>query len=105
MSDGTVYCWGDNENGELGDGTTTSQLRSRFAPANISTATTVSAGEYHSCAALQDGTAQCWGAAAFGQIGDGTTADTSTPVTVIGPGGYGVAHRRRHGQRRRRQLA
>jgi alpha-tubulin suppressor-like RCC1 family protein len=56
----------------------------------ITTASTISAGEYHSCAVLQDGTAQCWGAAAFGQVGDGTTADSSSPVTVIGPGGYGT---------------
>ena len=56
----------------------------------ISTATSVSAGEYHSCATLADGTAQCWGAAAYGQVGDGTTADTSSPVSVIGPGGYGL---------------
>ena len=89
ISDSTVYCWGYNNHGQLGDGT----IANRSLPVragSITTATTVSAGEYHSCAALADGTAQCWGAAAFGQIGDGTTADTSTPVTVIGPGGYGV---------------
>ncbi|MGA9761553.1 MAG: hypothetical protein WBQ14_03940 [Gaiellaceae bacterium] len=88
LSDHTVWCWGDNDNGELGDGTKTS----RSVPVQVEdiTATSISAGEYHSCALLQDGTAQCWGAAAFGQIGDGTTADTSTPVTVIGPGGFGV---------------
>ncbi len=89
LSDSTVYCWGRNENGELGDGTTTNRSFPVRA-GSISTATSVSAGEYHSCARLADGTAQCWGAAAFGQIGDGTTADTSTPVTVIGPGGFGV---------------
>ena len=88
LSAGTVYCWGDNDNGELGDGTTTS----RSLPVQVGTipnATAVSAGEYHSCALLTDGTAQCWGAGAFGQVGSGTTADTSSPVTVIGPGGYG----------------
>ena len=88
-SDSTVYCWGRNETGELGDGTTINRSFPVQA-GDITTATQVSAGEYHSCARLQDGTAQCWGAAAFGQIGDGTTANTSTPVTVIGPGGFGV---------------
>ncbi len=87
--DSTVYCWGRNETGELGDGTTINRAVPVRA-GEISTATQVSAGEYHSCARLADGTAQCWGAAAFGQIGDGTTSDTSLPVTVIGPGGYGV---------------
>ena len=89
LSDGSVYCWGDNEHGELGDGTTTSRSYPVRA-GEISTATSISTGEYHSCATLADGTAMCWGAAAFGQIGDGTTADTSTPVLVIGPGGYGL---------------
>ena len=89
ISDHTVYCWGDNANGELGDGTTTN--RSMPGPRRHDrTATSVSAGEYHSCATLSDGTAQCWGAAAYGQVGDGTTSDTSIPVTVIGVGGYGT---------------
>jgi alpha-tubulin suppressor-like RCC1 family protein len=89
LSDGSVYCWGDNDHGELGDGTNNS---SGFPvqSGSISTATQINAGEYHSCARLSDGTAQCWGAAAFGQIGDGTTADTPVPVTVIGPGGFGI---------------
>ncbi len=89
ISDSSIYCWGDNENGELGDGTNTSRSLPVRA-GDIANALTVTAGEYHSCAALADGTAKCWGAAAFGQIGDGTTADTSTPVPVIGPGGYGL---------------
>jgi alpha-tubulin suppressor-like RCC1 family protein len=89
LSDHTVYCWGDNANGELGDGTTANRSIPVRA-GTISTAISVSAGEYHSCATLQNGTAQCWGAAAFGQIGNGTTADTSVPVTVIGVGGYGT---------------
>jgi alpha-tubulin suppressor-like RCC1 family protein len=88
ISDGSVYCWGDNDNGELGDGTTINRLHPVRA-GEIATAITINAGEYHSCAALADGTAQCWGAAAFGQVGDGTTADATSPVTVIGPGGYG----------------
>jgi hypothetical protein len=88
LSGGTVYCWGDNGNGELGDGTTTNRSLPVRA-GSITNASTISAGEYHSCAVLSDGTAQCWGASAYGQVGDGTTADTSTPVTVIGPGGWG----------------
>ncbi len=89
LSDGSIYCWGDNEHGELGDGTTTNRSYPVRA-GDISTAISISAGEYHSCATLEDGTAMCWGAAAFGQVGDGTTANTSTPVPVIGPGGFGL---------------
>jgi alpha-tubulin suppressor-like RCC1 family protein len=88
MTSGTVYCWGDNESGELGNGSTTNSSIP-VQVTGITTASTISAGAYHSCAVLQDGTAQCWGAAAFGQVGDGTTADASSPVTVIGPGGWG----------------
>ncbi|MGA3058495.1 MAG: hypothetical protein ABSE70_10755 [Candidatus Limnocylindrales bacterium] len=86
---GQVWCWGRNESGELGDGTTTTRSYPVRA-GSIATAAQISAGEYHSCARLADGTAMCWGAAAYGQIGDGTTMDTPNPVTVIGPGGFGV---------------
>jgi alpha-tubulin suppressor-like RCC1 family protein len=49
-----------------------------------STATDVSSGSYHSCAVLSDGTTQCWGMNTYGQLGDGTTTDRSTPVVVSG---------------------
>jgi alpha-tubulin suppressor-like RCC1 family protein len=85
-SSSTVYCWGDNENGELGDGTIISKSYPVQA-GTIANATTINVGEYHSCSVLSDGTGMCWGASAFGQVGSGTTADSSVPVVVIGPGG------------------
>lgn len=43
-----------------------------------------SVGGSHSCAVLSDGTARCWGDNSQGQLGDGTTADRPSPVTVAG---------------------
>jgi alpha-tubulin suppressor-like RCC1 family protein len=48
-------------------------------------ATAIAAGEFHTCALLDDGTARCWGDNFFGQLGDGTTTiSRTTPVTVSG---------------------
>lgn len=46
-------------------------------------------GQYHACARLVDGTARCWGRNRFGRLGDGTTTDRLTPVTVTNPTGTG----------------
>ena len=81
---GGVWCWGQNENGQLGDGTTTN----RSTPVAVSMlsfgAVAVSATGFHTCALMSDGEVQCWGYNAYGQIGDGTTAQRTTPVVVSG---------------------
>jgi hypothetical protein len=51
-------------------------------------ATGISAGDYHSCASLADGTARCWGENIYGQVGDGTTTNRLSPVL---PAGLGAA--------------
>lgn len=48
----------------------------------VFTSASVASGEDHTCALTDDGTAYCWGANAFGQLGDGTRTDRSTPVAV-----------------------
>lgn len=85
---GTVQCWGDNANGELGNGTTTSSAVP-VTVAGISDAMIVSAGSAHACALLSGGQLQCWGDNEYGELGNGSMLTTfplgiSTPVTVSG---------------------
>jgi hypothetical protein len=70
---GSVACWGDNAAGELGDGTTTSSPIP-VAVRGISTAVSITAGYFHSCATLRDGRTVCWGDNSHGQLGNGTTS-------------------------------
>ncbi len=82
-SDGTVWAWGSNSNGQLGDGTTTG----RSTPVQVSGLSGVSgvAASYrHSLALKSDGTVRGWGFNQNYQLGDSTTTDRSTPVQVSG---------------------
>jgi alpha-tubulin suppressor-like RCC1 family protein len=82
-SDGTVWAWGYNAYGQLGDGTATDRL----TPVQVQGLTGVSAiagGVFHSMALKSDGTVWTWGANGIGQLGDGTATDRLTPVQVQG---------------------
>ena len=84
LADGTVQCWGDNSQGQLGDGSTVSSTVP-VSVSGITTATTIAGGgAFHTCALLADGQVQCWGGNDFGQLGDGTTTDAHMPVIVSG---------------------
>jgi alpha-tubulin suppressor-like RCC1 family protein len=91
-SDGNAWGWGNNGCGELGDGTTTNrntpvQVRGLNGPAVAA----VAAGFGHSLALRSDGTVWAWGCNLNGQLGNGTTVDSFSPVQVIGlPGAVGV---------------
>ena len=82
---GGVKCWGSNNNGQLGDGSTTRRL----TPVDIisglpSVVTAIAAGLSHTCALTAAGGVKCWGYNYTGQLGDGGTAQRLTPVDVIG---------------------
>ena len=89
-SDGNAYAWGDNSNGQLGNGTSSSQKtpvkvgKPAGAPADF-TYLQVSAAQYHSLALGSDGNAYAWGNNTYGRLGDGTSTTRYTPVRVKTP--------------------
>lgn len=89
LSDGTVACWGKNDHGQLGDGTT----KTPAAPVKVKDlagVVSLALGASHSCARLQDGSVKCWGAGASGQLGDAAKADHALPFAVPGLAGIGA---------------
>jgi alpha-tubulin suppressor-like RCC1 family protein len=84
LADGTVRCWGSNEDGQLGHGVEVASSSSPVPVTGITTASTVSVGAYHACARLTDGTLRCWGWNQDGQLGNGTQGSSRTPVAVTG---------------------
>ena len=87
---GKAYCWGLNIYGALGDGTTTDSS----IPVAVDTSgvlagkmlTNLAGGETSTCALDASGAAYCWGDNDLGELGDGTTANSTVPVTVDLPG-------------------
>ena len=88
ISDGRVICWGRNNVGQLGDNSLIDRRTPVFVqlPASRS-AVMISAGATQTCAVLDDGSLFCWGLNANGQLGDGTTTFSSTPVSANLPNG------------------
>ncbi len=85
-TDGSVWCWGDNSEGQLGNGT----LTSSSVPVPVSGlgdgVAQISAGLTHACAVKTDGSLWCWGTNFRGKLGDGTLTDRPTPVQVTALG-------------------
>jgi RHS repeat-associated protein len=80
-SDGTVWSWGRNSSGQLGNGTTAS----RSTPgqvASLQNVIAIAAGGSHSLALMNDGTVRAWGNNVYGRLGDGTTTNRTTSVQV-----------------------
>jgi alpha-tubulin suppressor-like RCC1 family protein len=85
--DGTVWCWGYNYYGQLGDRTGTNRT-TPVQVQNLFNVRQVSAGGHHTCALRTDGLVWCWGYNNYGQLGDGEhLRHRSYPVPVPGLSG------------------
>ncbi len=85
-SGGAVKCWGGNQYGQLGDGSTTDRLTPVDVSGMSNGAIGLTVGGYHTCAVTSGGAVKCWGLNDSGQLGDGSTTDRTTPVAVTGLG-------------------
>lgn len=87
-ANGSMYCWGSNEDDQLGDPSTL------FGVAHLtrlpSTIASVSAGLVHTCALTADDSLYCWGSNDFGQLGSGCCSDSLSPKLVFCGGGLVV---------------
>jgi alpha-tubulin suppressor-like RCC1 family protein len=80
----TVLCWGRNDEGQLGDGTTTDRPAPTEVP-GLGGVVGLSGGHSHTCAVLGTGEARCWGENMGGQLGAGvTTSRQTSPIAVAG---------------------
>ena len=80
-TNGTLWCWGDNYYGQLGDGFTADKKNPTQVGA-LNTWVEINAGFYHTCSRKTDNTLWCWGYNSSGQLGDGFTADKKNPTQV-----------------------
>src|SRR5581483_9098463 len=85
-SDGTVWAWGANSVGQLGNGTTNASA-TPVKVADLQNVTAIAAGAQFGLALLANGTVMAWGSNDWGQLGDGTTTDRHEPVAVSGLSG------------------
>ncbi len=81
---GGALCWGDDSDGELGDGTSTNTYLPVKVAGLSSGVAAIAAGMYHTCALTTAGAVQCWGFNDLKQLGDGTTTSRHVPVAVTG---------------------
>lgn len=82
-SSGAAKCWGENQYGQVGDGTIMNIRKIPVSVLGLSTEVkTITAGGLHTCAITTAGIAKCWGRNYHGNLGDGTTIQRLTPVNV-----------------------
>jgi len=79
--DGSLWSWGKNDDGVLGDGTYTSS-RAQVQESSLSQWESVSSGFNHTLAIKNDGTLWAWGSNYYGQLGDGTVEDKNSPTLI-----------------------
>jgi alpha-tubulin suppressor-like RCC1 family protein len=86
-SSGAVLCWGSNEFGQLGNGSTTSFTSPVQVVGLTSSAASIAAGSDSTCALMSAGAVWCWGDNSNGQLGNGTFTQSAVPVQVMDPTG------------------
>jgi alpha-tubulin suppressor-like RCC1 family protein len=87
ISDGTVTCWGNGADGQLGTGNTNNSntpVAVTGGALENKTITQIATGGAHTCALISDGTVTCWGWGTDGQLGTGNTNSSDVPVAVTG---------------------
>ena len=93
LDDGSVKCWGENLQGQLGQGTTESigdgfsEMGDYLQPVDLGigrSAKQISAGESHTCALLDDDSIKCWGSNHYGQLGQGTMESIGDETAEMG---------------------
>ena len=83
IASGTVRCWGEGSDGQLGNGAT-AKSAAIVQASGLASISKIGAGHAHACALDQNGKMSCWGNNAYGQLGDGKTASRSTPGAISG---------------------
>jgi alpha-tubulin suppressor-like RCC1 family protein len=86
-TNGAVYCWGANTDGQIGSGTLNSIYNTPILVALPADSTAIAVGTGHSCALQSTGNIMCWGNGVSGQLGNGSTASSIVPVSLTVPGG------------------
>jgi Regulator of chromosome condensation (RCC1) repeat/IPT/TIG domain len=81
---GHAFCWGDDFYGEVGDANSGTHRLTAAAVVDLGTVSTLTLGTGHTCARLTVGALRCWGYNVFGQLGNGTTNNSTVPVPVGG---------------------
>ena len=94
-SGGNIKCWGDANKGQLGNGSTANSstansswpvyvIEEDGSSNTLDNIVQIAAGVFHTCALTTEGGVKCWGAAIYGALGSNTSANTNTPVVVMG---------------------
>jgi alpha-tubulin suppressor-like RCC1 family protein len=94
LANGQARCWGDNDYGELGDGTDDPRerpvvVRNARNTGPLVNVRRISVGFYHTCATITDGSVRCWGYNDYGEVGDGSDDTRLLPVVVRNAGNTG----------------
>jgi alpha-tubulin suppressor-like RCC1 family protein len=87
LSGGTVQCWGDNDDGQLGSATDLGSFSPAPLSVGITGVTALAAGYQHTCALLSTGAVSCWGDNSEGQLGGAQAGSSDAPVAVLSPDG------------------